>query len=60
MTLFTFFITLVIIGVIYWLVVTYIPLPEVIRTVFTIVLVVVVICLLLALLKIMPLPFSLK
>ena len=60
MTLLTFFLTLVVIGVLYYLVVTYLPLPDIIKTVLNIVLVVLVICLLGALFGLFGLPFRLK
>ncbi len=60
MTLLTFLLTLVVIGIIWWVVRTYVPMPDVAKRVGDIVFVVVVICLLLALFRIMPLPFALK
>jgi len=59
MTLISFLVTLVIIGVIYYLVDRFIPLPEVIKVILQIVLVLVVITLFLSLLGI-ALPFRIK
>lgn len=60
MTLISFVIALVIIGIVFYLVQRFIPMPEIIKTVLNIVLVLVVIFLLLALFGVMPLPFPLK
>ncbi len=60
MTLITFVIALVIIGVIYYLVTRFIPMPEIVVTILNIVLVLVAIFMLLDLIGIMPLPFALK
>jgi len=60
MTLITFVIVLVVIGIIYYLVTRFIPMPEIVVTVLNIVLVLVVIFMLLALFNVMPLPFALK
>ncbi len=60
MTLITFVIALVVIGIIYYLVTRFIPMPEIISTVLNIVLVIVIIFMLLALFGVMPLPFALK
>lgn len=60
MTLLTFVLTIVVLGIIAWLINRYVPMPEIAKTVLNIVFVVVVIFLLLALFNIMPLPFRLK
>ena len=60
MTLITFVIALVVIGIIYYLVTRFIPMPEIVVTVLNIVLVLVVIFMLLALFNIMSMPFALK
>lgn len=60
MTLLTFVLTIVILGVIAWLIYRYIPMPEVAKTVLNVVFVLVVVFLLLALFGIMDLPFRLK
>lgn len=60
MTLVAFVITLVVLGIIAYLINRFIPMPEVIKTVLGIVLVVVVIFMVLALFQIMSLPFALK
>lgn len=58
MTLVTFFVTLVVLGIIWYLVTRYLPLPEIVVTVINIVLVLVVIFLVLALFGVMPIPFE--
>ncbi len=60
MTLIEFLIALIVLGIIWYLVLRFIPLPEIIKTVINIVGVLVVIFLLLALFQIFPLPFKLK
>lgn len=60
MSLLTFVIILAIIGIFWYLVTRFVPMPEVIKTVLNIVIVVVVIFLLLAFFGIMDLPFKLK
>lgn len=60
MTLVTFVVTLLVLGIIAYLIDRFVPLPEIIRTVLGIVLVVVVILMLLALFNIMQLPFAIK
>ena len=60
MTLVSFLITLCVIGVIWYLVYKYVPMPAVFKTVLNVAAVAIAILLLLSLFKIMPLPFDLK
>lgn len=60
MTLVAFLVTLIILGIVWYLVYRFIPMPEVIKTVINIVLVLVVIFMLLALFGVMSLPFRVK
>lgn len=60
MTLVAFLLTLIILGIVWYLVYRFIPMPEVIKTVINIVLVLVVIFMLLALFGVMSLPFRVK
>lgn len=60
MSLLTFVLIIVVLGVLAWLIHRYVPMPEVAKTVLNIVFVAVVILLLLDLFGIMNLPFRLK
>lgn len=60
MTLLTFVITIVILGIVAYLVYRFVPMPDVAKTILNIVFVLVAICLFLDLVGIMPLPFRLK
>jgi len=60
MTLITFLITIVVIGVVVWLIETYVPMPESFKSIIRIVAVIVVILLVLSLFGIMSMPFALK
>lgn len=58
MTLVSFVVTLVVLGIVWFLVLKYIPMPDVVKTVLNIVGVIVVIFLVLALFGVMPIPFK--
>lgn len=60
MTLVTFVVTLVVLGIIFYLIYRYIPMPEIAKTILSIVFVVVAILLMLDLFGVMKLPFPLK
>jgi hypothetical protein len=60
MTLVQFIVTLVILGIVWYLALRYLPLPDIVKTVLNIVGVLVVIFLVLALFGVMPIPFDVK